>query len=250
MMDFRTPLNVVYPRPSRLSNPDHEYSDDFTNAMLAKRDSEFEWKDFKHFLGPYHLAGTYEQSVYFLPLSLKYIVTHDEDALDLITSIVWFISEYADPLAADGLLVGARGRVSECFEIWTSRFDVIHFDQTACQAKGWRRLTYFDYVKNVEVICEGTCDLVRFDRHADLAVDFFRSLADHCSDPIKAAWFLEMSRSQTDVYYPPEHPAIRELLGDKNLIRSAASVVQSSLVAAERSPTYWRNTLAAVGVAE
>lgn len=82
----------------------------------------------------------------------------------------------------------------------------------------------------------------------DLAEGFFRSLADHGSDPVKAAWFLEMSRSLTDAYHPPAHAAIRELLTDKDLIRSAASVVQSSLVAGERSPTYWRDTFEEVGV--
>ena len=245
---FRTPLNVAYPRPSRLSDPHHDFSKRLTRAILVKPDSELAWYDFKSILGPYFPAGTYEESVYFLPLALEYIISHDPGELELVTPIVWFISEYADRLAADGLLPGARGRVSECFERWTSRFDVIHFDHDACRANGWS-LTYLDYVKNVEVVCQGMCDLVRFVRHADLAEDFFRSLADHGSDPVKAAWFLEMSRSRTDVYQPPEHPAIRELLGDENLIRSAASVVQSSLVASERSPTYWRDTFAAVGVA-
>lgn len=245
---FRTPLDVAYPRPSRLSDPHHDFSDDFTRAILAKPDSELAWNDFKNILGPFLPAGTYEESVYFLPLAFEHIATHDDYALDLVTSIVWFVSEYADRLAADGLLVGSRGRVGECFGIWTSRFEVTHFDHAACRAKGWGR-AYFDYVKNVEVVCEGMCDLVRFVRHADLAEDFFRSLADHGSDPVKAAWFLEMSRSRTDVYHPPEHESIRRLLADESLIASATSVVRSSLAASEPSPTYWQDTFAAVGSA-
>ena len=245
---FRTPFSVAYPRPSHLSDPHHDFSDDDTRAILAKPDTELAWNDFKNILGPYLPAGTYEESVYFLPLAIEYIVSHEDGALDLVTSIVWFISEYADRLAADNLLVGSRGQVAECFQLWTSHFDVIHFDHAGCRAKGWG-LTYFDYVKNVEIVCEGTCDLVRFVRHTDLAEDFFRSLADHGSNPVRAAWFLEMSRSRTDVYHPPEHEPIRRLLADEDMIRSAASVVQLSMVANERSPTYWRDTLAAVGAA-
>ena len=243
---FQTPFHVAYPRPSRLSNPYQEYSSDITRAIVAKADVQLVWSDFQVILGPYFPAGTYEESAYFLPLAFNYIVGHDGDALDLVTSIIWFVSEFADRLQADGLLPGSRGRVSDCFQMWTSRFDVVHLDTAACRAKGWRS-TYFDHVKNVEVVCEGTYDLVRFKRHADLAEDFFHSLASHGSDPVKAAWFLEMSRSCTDVYHPPEHAAIRKLLGDATLIRSAASVVQSSLVASELSPTYWKDTFAAVG---
>jgi hypothetical protein len=245
---FRTPLDVAYPRPTRLSDPYHDFSDDLTHAILAKLDSELAWDDFQNILGPFLPAGTYEESVYFLPLALEYIAAHDDNALDLITSIVWFISEYADRLAADGLLAGSRERVGECFRMWTSRFEVIHFDRAACRAKGWG-LTYFDYVKYAEVVCVGTSDLVRFVRHADLAKDFFRSLADYGSDAVRAAWFLEMSRSQDDVYHPPEHKTIRQLLADESLIRSAAALVRSSLVAGEHSPTYWRDTFAAVGAA-
>ena len=134
---LRTPLDVSYPRPSRLSDPHHDFSDDFTRAILARPDRELRWNDFKNILGPFLPAGTNEESVYFLPLALEYIASHDDVALDLVTSIVWFVSEFADRLAADGLLVGSRGRIGECFGIWTSRFDVMHFDHASCRAKGW-----------------------------------------------------------------------------------------------------------------
>lgn len=91
------------------------------------------------------------------------------------------------------------------------------------------------------------CDLVRFVRHADLAKDFFHSLAHHGSDPARAAWFLERSRAWSDVHHPPEHETNRRSLADAKPIRSAASILRATLVASERSPTCWRDTLAAVG---
>lgn len=246
---FRTRFVTRYPRPLQLSDPHHDHPWHVTHAILAKPDAELTWVDFQTILGPFLPAGTYEESVYFLPLSLEYIVSNEAEALDLVTSIVWFVSECADRLAGDGLLEAARAQLSECFELWTGKFEVIHFDEAACKAKGWS-LKYFDLVKNAEVVCDGMCALVEFVRHADLAENFFRSLADHGSDPVKAAWFLEMARSQTDVFHPPHHAPVSALLADPRLIRSAAAVVKSSMVASEAFPTYWRDTLAAIGVTE
>jgi hypothetical protein len=147
------------------------------------------------------------------------------------------------------LLPAARAQISECFALWTSKFSIIHFDEADCRAKGWS-LPYFDLVENAEVVCDGTCALVQFGRHADLAENFFRSLADHGFDPVKAAWFLEMVRSQTDIFHPPHHAPISALLADECSIRSAVAVVKASLVASEASPTYWRDTLSALGATD
>jgi hypothetical protein len=239
---FQTPLDVAYPRPTVLSDPFHDFFADTTRAILAKPDAEFGWSEFKNILGPFLPAGTYDESVYFLPPAFEYIVSHDDEALDLVTSIVWFVSEYSDRLAADGLLHGARERIGECFRIWTRRFKVMHYHESACRAKQWG-INYLDLVEQSEVVCEGMCDLVRFGRHADLADGFFRQLAEHGSDPMKAAWFLEMSRARNDVRHPPKRESISLLLSDENLIRSAVSIVKSSLTATERSPTYWRDTI-------
>jgi hypothetical protein len=106
---------------------------------------------------------------------------------------------------------------------------------------------YFDHVRNSEVICETAGDLVRFGNQ-EIVDNFFRALAAHGTEAIKAAWFLELARSRADVDHPPDRMATNELLSDHGQLRAASSVVRPSLVATEKSPTYWRDTLQALCV--
>lgn len=241
---FRSPLRVCDRRPKSLSDPSHDHTVEHTQALLSKRDEQLTWSDYQCVLGPFLPAGTYRESVYFLPLAFEYIASHDDDAIDLVTSIVWFVSEYADDLEQDNLLDAARDRIAECFGKWSSQFSVTHFDFAACKVKGWG-LPYIDYVKNVEVICEAACDLFRFKRHADLAESFFRSLSANKTDAIQAAWLLELARSYSDVYHPPKNPVIAGLLTDRETLESAALLARP-LIAAESSPTYWIDTFNAL----
>lgn len=237
---FRSPLKVPHARPKSLSDPFDDHGVEHTQALLAKPDNQLEWGDYQCVLGPFLPAGTYRESVYFLPLAFEYIVSHKDDALDLVTSIVWFISEYAYNLEQDGLLTASRDRMVQCLECWTEHFTVVH------RAKGWL-LTYFDYVENVEVVREEVYDLVRFERHADLAESFYRSLTENRSDMVKAAWYLELVRAQSDGFHHPKHTAIRAMLADREAIERAAVLV-GPLVAEERSPTYWNDTFRALAI--
>jgi hypothetical protein len=89
---------------------------------------------------------------------------------------------------------------------------------------------------------------VRFTAHADLAEEFVQSLAHHDGNPTRAAWFLEYARSVDAVYAPPDHPPIRKLLSDKSLLEDAAALVRKCLLAQERSPSYWKDTFAALAL--
>lgn len=245
---FRSPLRVPHARPKSLSDPFHDHTPEGTRELLSKRDGELSWADFQCLLGPFLPAGTYQESVYFLPLAFEHIASHDDDALDLVTSIVWFVSEYACDLERDGLLDAARDRISECFEKWTAEFSVTHFDKPACEEKGWG-LPYFDYVEPVEVVCVGTCDLIRFERHADLARAFFRELGENGTDGTKAAWFLELSRAYYDICHPPKDPSIARVLTDRDNLDRAV-VLARPIVGRESSPTYWTDTLNALAISD
>lgn len=242
---LRTVLAVPYPRPAQLSDPENEFTDDFRRAILAKSDADLTWEDLQAIHGPFLPAGTYEEGAYFLPLALNHIAAHEDSAPELLPGIAWFISVHADRLESDHALIPARECLEECLQLWTSRFEVVHLDHVACRALG-RGVTYADYVKNSTTICICTSELAKFVRHLDLAEDFFRSLAGFGSDPTKAAWFLEMARSQIDVFTPPDTEAIRQLLENTALLQSAAAIVKAELVANENSPTYWSDTLALV----
>jgi hypothetical protein len=53
-----------------------------------------------------------------------------------------------------------------------------------------------------------------------------------------------------DVYHPPRHPAIQDLLANRDLLEAAAGVVRKEMIDSERSPTYWRDTFTELGLSD
>lgn len=236
-------LLVPHARPVKLSDPHNDFTSDRLSQLLVVPDSDMQWHHYANILGPFLPAGTYEESVYFLPNAFDYFLANDDVALDLVTPIVWFTSEYADQLERDGILSATLDRLAECFNHMAAHFHVQHFDRDACLANGWQ-IDYFDYVSNCDAICQGTTDLVRFEAHRELAEAFVAGLANHHGNSTRAAWFLELARSREAVYAPPDYPPISTMLTNRALLEEAASVVRKQLLAAEPSPTYWKDTLA------
>ncbi len=243
------PFAVRYPRPQRLSDPFHDFYPDSLNRLLATPDEQLSWSDFQVILGPFLPAGKYEEAVYFLPLAFEYLLKHDRDACDLFTSLAWFVSEYADDLSRDGLLIGARERLQACFHHWTSRFTVIHLDREACRKRGFG-MTYIDVVLHTNAVGAGLDDLFRFRRHVDVAETFVNSLVQHNGDYIKAAWFLELARSwiAAGPFPFPDYGPLCELLADEQLLETARKVVLENRGERESSPTYWRDTFTILGL--
>jgi hypothetical protein len=241
-----TTVKVPCFRPTTLSDPYSDFTPETLKQLLATPDHKLKWHHLKALLGPFLPAGTYQESVYFLPLAFEFL-HRGEGALDITTSVTWFVSEYADNLAKDGLLAECRSEIEGCLFSWTKDFVVEHFDRDRCAAKGWR-LTYFDYVHGTETVCETLCDLHRFVRHADLADHFIARLASSTA-PVSSGWFLELARAQSDVYHPPRRDAFKRCFGDALLIAQKAAVVREYLAATTASPTYWGDVFLQLGLA-
>ncbi len=158
------------------------------------------------------------------------------------TSVCWFISEYADELARDGLLDECRSEAEGCLRYWVADFTVEHFDRDGGAAKGWG-LSYFDCVHRSETVCETLCDLDRFARHADLADRFITSLASS-DEPVASGWFLELARGQDDIYHPPPRKSFQSCFTDPALLAHKQAIVQEHLAPAATSPTYWNDSFA------
>lgn len=236
-------LNLPYGRPSSLSDPFHDFTEDRLKEILETPDAEMTWWHYQQILGPFLPAGTYEEAAYFLPRAFGHIRSHDDVALDLVTSLAWFISEYRPRLEADGAAGACRDLMGSCFDQWTAEFTVVHFDRAACHAKGWG-LRYFDYVKHSEVVAEGTCDLIRFKANADLAIRIYQQVSREGASPVEAAWFLEVARQHftDDVRKPPKHGEITKIIEDKEIAERSARLVASGLEGFADFPSYWRDT--------
>lgn len=244
-----TCFSVKHPRPKSLSDPFHDNSPELLEQLLQMPDELLGRPEFKLILGPHLPAGTYEESVYFLPLVCDYILAHDEDALDLISSIVWFSSEYATRLEVDGNLEDVRRLIARCLEHWTADFAVVHYDLNACQAKGWR-LSYRNIVTNAETVAEATSELVEFEKHADLAIAFFEQLTSPSASAVNAAWYLELARqiADDDVRTPPNHDRVLTLLEDKSMAERSARLVSELLPGFATFPSYWRDTFESLAI--
>lgn len=238
-------MKIPYPRPTRLSDPHSDFAPDTLDALLATPDSKLEWSHFRDLLGPFLPAGTYQESLYFLPLAFQCLES-DEYALDLTTSVCWFVSEYTDDLSRDGLLDECRSKLEGCLDGWVAEFEVEHFDRDGCAAKGWQ-LSYFDYVHRSETVCETLCDLDRFVRQADLVDQFISRLASS-DEASGCGWFLELARAQDDAYHPPSRKSIQGLFSDADLLARKRDIVQKHLVPMTTSPTYWNDVFAKLGL--
>lgn len=102
---------VPYPRPKSLSDPFHDNFCSTLEQLLNTPDENLDSSDFRILLGPYLPPGTYEETCYFSPLAFQYILTHDDDDLGLITSLVWYCSEYVWRLRADKIVNDARSAI-------------------------------------------------------------------------------------------------------------------------------------------
>lgn len=239
-------FRVPYSRPKSLSDPHHDNFKYALKELLNTPDESLNFSQFRSLLGPYLPAGTYEETCYFLPFAFTYILTHDDNALELVTSLVWYCSEYTDKLRADRILEDSRQGIRECLDHWTKQFEVVHFDAEGCRAKGWG-LEHFDYVRNTEAVGQALEDLMRFHSHSDLAVTFITELCQS-SEPVKQAWFLELLRSKlrSDPYCPPNYQEIDRFFETKRRIRVLVAAVKNTVVPFEKSPTYWSDSLALV----
>ncbi|MCC5851119.1 MAG: hypothetical protein JJU29_23765 [Verrucomicrobia bacterium] len=236
-------LDLKYQRPTSLSDPFDDFTEDMLAEILKTPDEKMTRCHYQHILGPFLPAGTYEEAAYFLPRAFDHIRSHDDDALDLVTSLAWFISEFQPRLESDGTIGVCRDLMESCFDQWTAEFKVVHFDHAACQKKGWG-LRYFDYVKHSETIAAGTCDLIRFTANADLATRLYQRVARESASPVEAAWFLEFSRQHfsTAVRKPPKHGEITKIIEDQEIAERSAQLVASGLEGFADFPSYWRDT--------
>jgi hypothetical protein len=241
-------LKLPYARPTTLSDPCHDFTPEHCAELIAKPDDQLTWHDFQCILGPYLPAGTYEESSYFLPLAFKYILEDGENAAELVTSLVGFISRFSEELRRDRAIEAARSQITCCLDHWTSTFVVTHH---VCESAGQngRSRSYSDLVRNSEVVMETTRDLIQFEKHEDLAVSFYVQLANAKDAPTKSAWFLECVRAYLykDMSRPPKHPEIQRLLDDEQLGVMHSRIVREQLPGYDSTHTYWQDTFSIVG---
>ncbi len=239
-------IDVRRPRPTKLSDPGDDFTPDMLRDILATPDEEMGFAEYRNLLGPWLPAGTYDETIYFLPRALAFVADHEEDAFEITDSVVGYCYENAARLLQDGLLDAARGALGWLLRYWSREFSVQHYDRAACREKEWG-LERFDLVKRSDLVRAWLEELVLFEPNADVAVEYVRELGRSRATPLQAAWFLELVRARGDVYGPWDHPTIQAMLADPDAQAAAARTVrQAGMV--EQAPTYWRDVFDSLGL--
>lgn len=244
-------LNLPYSRPKWLSDPFCDYSIDHIERLLATPDEELNWEHFRYLLGPHLPAGTYAESVYFLPLAFDYFLTHEEVALELVSPLVGFVSKNATSLRQDGALDAVRTKLHSCIDRWSSEFTIIHFDRDACREREWG-LRYYDYVRYSEILMDFLNDLINFEAHQDLALSFITNMAAADDSPLLSAWYLEFARVQSTSKLPRpmrKQRQIMNLFDDEEMAWNHSTIVRESLPSFDPEATYWLDTFDWLGTA-
>ena len=236
------------PRPKQLSDPYHDHTNERLRDMLAKRDNELDSLDYRCLLGPWLPAGTYDEVVYFLPHAFRYIQNDKEDASEMITALVGFMSIQANALEADKLLEPSRREMTHRLQRWTEAFQIRHYDETECRSKGWGR-KHYDIVIGSHLVCDMLEQIDHFSVHLDLATDFVASLVNHEGDHTRAAWHLELARARLEsISLNVKNGELIRLLTEYSLLRASANVLLPSIFEADDVSSYWNDTYRLLGL--
>lgn len=182
-------------RPRELSNPYCEFLDECVAELLAMSDEDLGGEEFSDLFSPVSM-GSFEETAYYLPLAFRFMQEKGEGSGDCIVGFAFWLSHHAEALGklgADKYVVAELGLV---LQSWTSEFNVRHYDEAACRAKGWV-LRYDDNVENSEDLAQLVHCLVEEGVFARVAEGFVATLAESAS-PLAAAWFLEFTRWQEE----------------------------------------------------
>lgn len=120
MIDLRIP----YGRPIILSDPSLDFDGVNLGDILSKKDSELAFPDYACIFQPYCSAGTYQESVYFLPFALEYIANRRADAESLLDSLIKWISNNISELLNDNLTDAIYRILEDIFYAITKNYNL------------------------------------------------------------------------------------------------------------------------------
>ncbi len=218
----------LYGKPKAFSDPYNECPAEIQRELLGKKPDQMGWRDFAQIFEAGVAPATYEEGLYFLPEAFDCLRRNiDGDGIQIDSAVVWFLSHHTARLKTDNLLAACRDEVDRCFAHWTRHFFVTHFDQAACEAKGWR-LKRYNIVKDSQVLSETIQSLEWHETHRGWGESFIAQLAGSENDPLRSAWFLEYAHEAT--------PCLEQSL----LERHAQTVLEAKDLFCAY-PTYWED---------
>lgn len=197
-------FKTLYGKPKTLSDPYDECRSEGVARLLEKPESELGWEDFNALYRAGVAPASYEEGLYFLPEAFAFLRRNlDEEAIHCVADIIWFVSEYAERLAQDGLLHACGDQVLAFLMEQTSEFKVLHWDKTTFPERCGQR-EYIDYVVNSQSVDDTVEALLRFKTLRGWATEFLGSLMSAKADPLRSAWYLALVQCSSKwIFFKP-----------------------------------------------
>lgn len=146
----RTNYNIC--KPDKLSAFGHLNTPEFLDYLLEKSDDKLEGVDYRELLNSNILAGTFEETVYYLPLAVDYLCSNADDRGEMIDEFVDYIFINGNKIKSyfntktDEIL----NHVLKCN---IKEYSVIHMNKSECKKLGWGIDSYC-YVKRSDIVNE------------------------------------------------------------------------------------------------
>ena len=224
--------SIIYPkysRPTKLSDPGADFSQEELDAIIHKADTDLTDTDLICIFQSFLPAGEYQESVYFLPLALKHICAADDDgASTLCENMLKWISEQKANLEKDELYDRLLAFFESLFAELTSGFTL-----QDCYPENCNRVTSIFDSLNTFSPCYG--DLL------------LRKYVGNVENYEQAAWL---------VFFLEEHlyglhrnsTFLQDVANDKTLLKKAYDIIVAKAMNDDKLLSFWDKCLTFCGI--
>ncbi len=229
--DIKNIIYRKYSRPTKLSDPGSDFSQEELEAIIHKSDADLTDTDLICIFQSCLSAGEYWESIYFLPLALKHICSSDNDgASTLCENLIKWIAEQKEKLEKDDLYVRLLAFFENLFAEMTSAF-----------------ILQGDYPMNCNratTIWETMNACSTYNSLGDLLM---RKYLEKMESYDQAAWL---------VYFLKEHlygidrnsKFLQDVANNKTLLKRAYDIIVAQAVNDEQLLRFWDKYLTSCGI--
>lgn len=235
-----------YGRPTRLSDPHHDFEEGYPTTILAKADEALGWKELQVIFQGHLPAATYEEGVYFLPTAFAQARLDPDGAGEFLAldGVLIFLAQHVERFQQDGLWDELVEEIKRLLAELTADFSITHVHQDACQAQS-QCVPYADYVNQSHLVSDLLKRLDQLPTLANIALDFVRNLSQAEPNTPASYWYLEICKEFFTYHHKTETPQLRPLLNNYLLHKYHLQPIltQESLP----NPTYWETVIDTLG---
>ena len=227
--DIRNIIARKYSRPKKLSDPGSDFAQEELETIIHKGDVNLRDTDLICIFQSLLPAGTYCESIYFMPLALTHICSADSDsASTLCNTLLWWISDQKDFLEKDKLYDRLLDFFESLFTEQMKMFTVLNAYPENCN----RVTTIFDSLNSY------------YSCHGDLLL---RKYVDNLENYEQAAWLIFFLK---EYLYGLHRMStyLRNIADDKLLLQKAYDIILANAINDEKLLKFWDKSISACGI--